>query len=115
MGTALPPEPEPLSPAGGRPAKPPRCGRGKQELVAASRLIDVLPSLVEAESRAIADSNLTILNGTQGVNEVLTGIISQGFIILDVLKRSTAALTTGTDGTAVNGDEPEPARAGSLR
>ena len=50
---------------------------------------------------------MTILNGTQGVNEVLTGIISQGLIILDVLKRSTAALT-GTDGTAVNGDEPEP-------
>src|SRR5450755_2228909 len=46
---------------------------GNQELIAASRLIDILPSLVEAASRGIADSNLTILNGTQGVNEVLTG------------------------------------------
>jgi uncharacterized membrane protein YqiK len=64
---------------------------GNQELIAASKLIDALPTLVEAAARGIADSNLTILNGTQGVNEVVTGIVGQGLSILDVLKRSTAA------------------------
>jgi flotillin len=64
---------------------------GNQELIAASKLIDALPALVEAAARGIADSNLTILNGTQGVNEVVTGIVGQGLSILDVLKRSTAA------------------------
>jgi uncharacterized membrane protein YqiK len=67
---------------------------GNQELIAASKLIDALPALVEAAARGIADSNLTILNGTQGVNEVVTGIVGQGLSILDVLKRSTAAAAT---------------------
>jgi hypothetical protein len=47
---------------------------GNQELIAASKLIDARPALVEAAARGIADSNLTILNGTQGVNEVVSGI-----------------------------------------
>ncbi len=64
---------------------------GNQELIAASKLIDALPTLVEAAARGIADANLTILNGTQGVNEVVTGIVGQGLSILDVLKRATAA------------------------
>lgn len=79
---------------------------GNQELIAASRLIDALPALVEAASRGIADSNLTILNGTQGVNEVLTGIISQGLVILDVLKRSTAG-AANVNGAGADGDEPQ--------
>jgi flotillin len=73
---------------------------GNQELIAASKLIDALPTLVEAAARGIADSNLTILNGTQGVNEVVTGIVGQGLSILDVLKRSTAAAAAEADPTA---------------
>jgi flotillin len=67
---------------------------GNQELIAANRLIELLPSMVEAAARGLADSQLTILNGTEGVNEVLTGLIGQGLTILDTLKRSTAV--TGT-------------------
>ena len=63
---------------------------GNQELIAASKLIDALPALVEAAARGIADSNLTILNGTQGVNEVVAGLIGQGMSILDLLKKSSA-------------------------
>lgn len=64
---------------------------GNQELIAANRLIEALPGIVEASARGIADSNLTILNGTQGVNEVVAGLVGQGLSILDVLKKSTAA------------------------
>jgi hypothetical protein len=38
---------------------------GNQELIAASRLVEILPTLVEAAARGLTDSNLTILNGTQ--------------------------------------------------
>lgn len=81
---------------------------GNQELIAASKLIDALPSLVEAAARGIADSNLTILNGTQGVNEVVTGIVGQGLSILDVLKRSTAA-------AAAEAADPTPRAAANGR
>jgi flotillin len=64
---------------------------GNQELIAANRLIEELPALVTAAAQGIAASNLTILNGTEGVGQVVTGLIGQGLSILDTLKRSTAA------------------------
>jgi flotillin len=76
---------------------------GNQELIAANRLVEVLPALVEAAARGLADSNLTILNGTQGVNEVVTGLVGQGLSILDALKKSAAI--TG------NGASPAPISA----
>jgi uncharacterized membrane protein YqiK len=63
---------------------------GNQELIAANRLVEVLPALVEAAARGLAESNLTILNGTQGVNEVVAGLVGQGLSILDTLKKSAA-------------------------
>jgi len=44
---------------------------GNQELIAASRLIEELPALVTAAAEGIAASNLTILNGTEGVGQVV--------------------------------------------
>jgi len=63
---------------------------GNAELIAANRLVEILPALVEAAARGLADANLTVLNGTQGVNEVITGLVGQGLSILDTLKKSTA-------------------------
>jgi flotillin len=68
---------------------------GNQELIAASRLVEILPSLVDAAARGLAESNLTILNGTQGVNEILTGLVGQGLSVLETLKKS-AATANGT-------------------
>jgi uncharacterized membrane protein YqiK len=61
---------------------------GNAELIAANRLIEILPSLVEAAARGLAGSNLTVLNGTQGVSEVVAGLVGQGLTILDTLKKS---------------------------
>ena len=55
----------------------------------------MLPAIVEAAARGIADSNLTILNGTEGVNEVMTGLVGQGLSILDTLKKSTTVTDRG--------------------
>ena len=42
-----------------------------------------------------------MLNGTQGVNEVVAGLVGQGISILDLLKKSTAvAPATSANGTA---------------
>lgn len=68
---------------------------GNQELIAANRVIEILPTLVESAARGLTDSNLTILNGTQGVSEVVTGLVGQGLSILDTLKRSAAVTGNG--------------------
>jgi uncharacterized membrane protein YqiK len=68
---------------------------GNQELIAANRIIEILPALVEAAAGGLNDSNLTILNGTQGVSEVVTGLVGQGLSILDTLKRSAVVAGNG--------------------
>jgi uncharacterized membrane protein YqiK len=79
---------------------------GNQELIAASTLIEHLPALVEAAARGLAGANLTVLNGTQGVNEVMAGLVAQGVSILDLLKKSTAVgsapSANGTDPAALD-------------
>src|SRR5260221_1346615 len=64
---------------------------GNQELIAASRIVEALPSLVAAAAQGIANSNLTILNGTEGVSQVVAGLVGQGLSILDTLRNATAA------------------------
>jgi flotillin len=81
---------------------------GNAELIAANRLIEILPSLVEAAARGLAESNLTVLNGTQGVNEVVAGLVSQGLTILDTLKNSVPVPGHGVTG---NGAAPVPVSA----
>jgi flotillin len=69
---------------------------GNQELIAANHIIEILPALVEAAARGLSDSNLTILNGTQGVSEVVTGLVGQGLAILDTLKKAPAVTANGS-------------------
>jgi flotillin len=69
---------------------------GNQELIAANHLIEILPSLVEAAARGLADSQLTILNGTEGVNEIMAGLIGQGLTIFNTLKSSPAVTPNGS-------------------
>ena len=80
---------------------------GNQELIAASRIVEALPALVAAAAQGISASNLTILNGTDGVNQVVAGLVGQGLSILDVLKKSTA--------TAASGNGPVPAPPSEVR
>jgi flotillin len=85
---------------------------GNQELIAASRIIENLPALVQAAARGLAGSNLTILNGTEGVNEVLVGLVGQGMSILDALKKGTAGLApvAATNGAAAAAVVPSSSR-----
>jgi hypothetical protein len=49
-----------------------------------------------------------VLNGTQGVNEVVAGLVGQGLTILDTLKKSTSVTGHGVTG---NGAAPVPGLA----
>ena len=68
---------------------------GNQELISANQLIETLPSLVEAAARGLAGSNRTVLNGTSGLNEMLTGLVGQGLTIFEALKSSTQPPAAG--------------------
>jgi flotillin len=84
--------------------------QGNQELIAADRLMENLPAIVEAASRGLAGANLTVLNGTEGVSEVVAGLVGQGLSILELLKNaavhgngaSPSAVTAGV----TEGGEP---------
>lgn len=84
--------------------------QGNQELIAASTLIEDLPAIVEAAARSLAGANLTVLNGTQGVNELLTGLIGQGITVFDLLKKTAATVSANgaaaASGTVAGATEP---------
>jgi flotillin len=74
---------------------------GNQELIAASRIVEALPALATAAAQGISSSNLTILNGAEGVGQVVTGLVGQGLSILDTLRHATAATASGNGQVAV--------------
>ena len=79
-----------------------------QALIAANKLVDMLPALVEASAHGIESSRLTILNGSQGVNEMATGIAAQGLSIYDTLRGALAGSAEGRPHPHQNG-QPAPA------
>jgi flotillin len=49
-------------------------------------LIDQLPDIVERAAKGLAGSNLTVLNGAEGLTQVASGLVSQGKAIFDALR-----------------------------
>lgn len=82
---------------------------GNQELIAANRLIEMLPQIVEAAARGLAGSDLTILNGAEGVNQMIAGIVGQGMSILDAL-RKVPSITVDRNGRPVTAATANPDR-----
>jgi len=75
---------------------------GNQELIAAERIVESLPAIVEAAAKGLAGANLTILNGTQGVNDVVAGLVGQGLTVLDLLRKTAAAQSASSaNGAAI--------------
>ena len=74
---------------------------GNQALIAANKLIEILPQLVEAAAKGIAGSNLTVLSGTDGVNQAVAGMVGQGISIYETLRNALVNMPTPS--------KPEPA------
>ncbi|MFC9243053.1 hypothetical protein ACFT7S_03105 [Streptomyces sp. NPDC057136] len=68
---------------------------GNQELIAANLVVENLPALADAAARGMSGASLTVLNGTDGVNEIAAGLVGQGLAILNSLQN--------TKNPAVNG------------
>ena len=64
---------------------------GNQALIAANRLIEILPLLVDAAAKGLAGSHLTVLNGTDGVNQAVAGMLGQGLAMYESLRGALAA------------------------
>jgi flotillin len=77
-------------------------------------LIEQLPQIVKEAAAGLAGSNLSVLNGAEGLSEIAAGLVAQGMTILDSVKKG---LTSSMDGMAspvgiagdadAPGDEPE--------
>ncbi|BBZ11105.1 SPFH domain-containing protein [Mycobacterium branderi] len=50
------------------------------------QLIEQLPLLVSEAAKGLAGARLTVLNGPEGVNEMITGVVAQGLSILGTLR-----------------------------
>lgn len=86
---------------------------GNQALIAANKLIDLLPQLVQAAAGGLSGSNLTVLNGAEGVGQTLTGVVGQGLAVYESLRKSllqeAPPATTEAALTAVpSASAPEP-------
>ncbi|KIF73313.1 membrane protein [Streptomyces sp. 150FB] len=84
---------------------------GNQELIAANRIVENLPALAEAAAKGLAGANVTVLNGTEGVNEMAAGLVGQGMAILNSLQRGAGSPNGGGNPSAnptpsVNGKTP---------
>lgn len=50
------------------------------------QIIEQLPALVGEIAKGLGSSNLTVFNGAEGVNEVMTGVVTQGAALLKSLQ-----------------------------
>ena len=50
-------------------------------------LIDQLPQIVREAAGGLADANVNVLNGADGLGEIAAGLVGQGLTILDSVKK----------------------------
>ncbi|MET9491075.1 MULTISPECIES: SPFH domain-containing protein [unclassified Nocardia] len=60
-------------------------------------LIEQLPEIVKAASAGLANANLTVLNGPEGVGELVNGMVGQGLTVFNSLQK---ALSSNNDRAA---------------
>ncbi|MDT4932866.1 MAG: flotillin [Pseudonocardiales bacterium] len=61
------------------------------------QIIAQLPLIVEKAAQGLAGANLTVLNGSEGVTEVVSSLVGQGLAILDSIKQGVAGSSEATD------------------
>ena len=70
-------------------------------------LIEQLPLIVEKAAGGLANANVTVLNGSDGLSDVVSGLVGQGLAIFDSLRANVG--TDKKDRPAIGnnaGDEP---------
>ncbi|HEU5267901.1 MAG TPA: hypothetical protein VFU35_14425, partial [Jatrophihabitans sp.] len=54
-------------------------------------LIEQLPSIVEKAAGGLANANVTVLNGSDGLSDVVSGLVGQGLAIFNSLRGDIGA------------------------
>lgn len=67
-------------------------------------LIEQLPEIVKAAAGALANANLTVFNGQEGVNQTLTGLASQGMSIFNTLRSHMDGVEDKSEARAITSD-----------
>jgi uncharacterized membrane protein YqiK len=84
---------------------------GNQGLIAANRIVEQLPALVEAAAKGLSGANIVLVNGTEGVTDLLTNLVTQGFSIYEAVKGGMPQISTRSLETPLgNGPAPAPVR-----
>jgi len=80
-------------------------------------LIQQLPLIVEKAAAGLSSANVTVLNGSDGLSEIVSGLVGQGLAIFDTIRGNVGASTTGPSAGAHSaeprnalppGDRPHP-------
>ena len=66
-------------------------------------LIDQLPAIVKEAAGGLANANISVLNGADGLGEIAAGLVGQGLTIFDSVKRNIA----GSNGTQELSEETD--------
>jgi flotillin len=71
-------------------------------------LIDQLPQIVREAAAGLANADITVLNGADGLGEIAAGLVSQGLSIFDAVKRNMTSMDEQA-GSAAPSEPPAPA------
>jgi len=70
-------------------------------------LIEQLPLIVEKAAGGLANANVTLLNGSDGLSEVVSGLVGQGLAIFDTLRANVG--TNKGERRAISGNDGDAA------
>ncbi len=73
------------------------------------QLISQLPQIVKEAATGLQGANLTVLNGADGMGEMITGLVTQAMVVLDVMKKVRGESGRNIPETAT--DKQLPSRA----
>ncbi len=69
---------------------------GNQGLIASNRMVEQLPALVEAAAKGLSGANVVLVNGTEGVTDLLTSLVTQGYSIYEAVKGGIPQISSRT-------------------
>jgi len=78
---------------------------GNQGVIAANRMVEQLPALVEAAAKGLGGANVVLVNGTEGMTELLASLVTQGFSIYEAV-RSGIPKSLSTPSTPPSAEGP---------
>ena len=58
---------------------------GNLERIVASKMVEMMPTIVASLAQGLSGSNLSVVNGAEGVGQVVTGLVASGRSIYDAL------------------------------